>query len=260
MKKIIDYIKKRKKFVIGLVLVVIIIIGFICCSIKPKALAFEIDYQDFDYVCGVSHTEVDSSDLLVDLEIIAMIQNNKLVYEIDSIGSARLINGDPREILVDNVYLIKYDSQGGIIQRYALLDDFIADSNGYYYENGYSASVTDTPNQSYDNGYNIGYEEGLLVGIETQNSIISDKNSTIAQQQETINDLTEALQESDKGFKFATFGQLMSAIVSYPIQFFKEGLNVEVFGINVGAFIVAIVLISVTIGVIGIVLHGRNKE
>lgn len=114
-------------------------------------------------------------------------------------------------------------------QVYNQLNDFVNNIIGYTagydngYNSGYSNGVTDGSASGYQSGYTDGYTEG-------------------ATQDETA---------------VAIFSGIIS-VGLIPINFFLACLNFEVFGINIGAFVSALLTVAIVVIITRMIVSGGN--
>lgn len=141
-----------------------------------------------------------------------------------------------------------YYSSFGEVNTMIYQFDFYSNILAYYY------NITE--GDSYQYAFNLGsqtqYESDLLT-INSLNEEIDTKNAL-------INDLYGEL-NSPENTDFTNLTALLSNISTYPIKFFKEGLNVEVWGINVGSVILGVFMLSISLTVIGFIatVTGRRS-
>lgn len=95
------------------------------------------------------------------------------------------------------------------------------------------SNLCQNSNASYNNGYTTGYQTGYTTGYTEGSS-----------QDETA---------------VAIFSGIIE-IALVPINFFLAMLNFEVFGINIGAFVSALLTVAIVVIIIRIVVSGGNKN
>lgn len=111
-----------------------------------------------------------------------------------------------------------------------------------YLDNLIDSTVEDAKSSSYQNGVRFG-----------KDSRQAEVDSLIASR-----DYWRDLYESGNT-NWAQFKNLLALIFTFPIRLFKEGFGVEIWGINIGYFILGIFLIALTLSIIALVRRGRLK-
>lgn len=107
---------------------------------------------------------------------------------------------------------------------------------------------------SYQSAYKQGYDTGVAMGSQDSKyyqSLYESAQLTIDELHEQLNDPTN--------FDNLTFYNLLSNISMYPVNFFKEGLDVEIFGVNVGNVMLGVFMITLTISLAGIIRKFLGK-
>jgi hypothetical protein len=138
--------------------------------------------------------------------------------------------------------------------------DFTKSNYDLGYSDGYSAGYTagnnDGYNVGYDSGntvgYNNGYEVGYQAGVDSQQQAISDAYNN------GYNTGYEAGFSTD-----STAATIFSGILQVgmlPINILLAIFNFEILGINLSAFISAILTVCLTVIVIRTVTGGKNSE
>ena len=113
----------------------------------------------------------------------------------------------------------------------------IAIMPSYYFDGSeYQQGYTDGWNAGNDNGWDDGYRNGYNDGS-------ADAWEEASQQDETA---------------VTIFSGILS-VGLLPVNFFLAILNFEVFGINIGAFVSALLTVAIVIIVTRIVVNGGNK-
>lgn len=135
--------------------------------------------------------------------------------------------------------------------------------SGSYVMNGELTLVAPYWDLSFEEySYSLSHYNDALndVNIQYQNqiqAIISDYGNQLAAKDSIISQLTTSLNSNKPSW--GNFTGLLGTIFLYPIRFFKEGFDLQLFGVNVGHLIVGIGMLGITIAIIGIILHGRSK-
>ena len=132
-------------------------------------------------------------------------------------------------------YTIQWTSS--LNQPYMYLNFNIAIMPSYYFDGSeYQQGYTDGWNAGNDNGWDDGYRNGYNDGS-------ADAWEEASQQDETA---------------VTIFSGILS-VGLLPVNFFLAILNFEVFGINIGAFVSALLTVAIVIIVTRIVVNGGNK-
>lgn len=128
------------------------------------------------------------------------------------------------------------------------------------YNQGYSIAVSDNSqgnvNGAWQQGYDTASSDILQSYTDSLNSIQSLYNQNLQEKQEEINSLREQLNSQD--VQWGSFQSLLATIFLFPIKFFKEGMNVDLFGVNVGGLIIGLALIGIMVAVVGLILGKRG--
>lgn len=99
------------------------------------------------------------------------------------------------------------------------------------------------------------YQRGVQYGKQSLEETVRQKDSVIQSKNEIIADLQEQLISGDSNF--ADFRNLLSAIFMFPIQFFTVGLDVDLFGINIGDFLLGLFMIVILLTIFKFLLGRR---
>lgn len=244
--------KKRNKIFIFFSSILLMLLLAFSISIKTKADTYkEVDYEGYNYIVNVVDTNY--QDDFVVFNIIASISNNIITYQnnsFDNIGYAWKSDMDINQLGVYLVHATTGEPQLGFAYYYFANVDLITSydlyitranyqdgynegiSNQYSYGEGYQEGYNMGNQEGYDtgyteglgSGYDLGYDTGYNVGINTQ----------VPNQQLSIMNL-------------------LGLIFMYPFKLIGLGMDIELFGVNIGALILTLLVVGFVLGIIGIV-------
>lgn len=171
------------------------------------------------------------------------------------------------------VYLVKYNGSYIDVNYVILYDDYL----GQYYDNGYwsgyGVALDSNEQQIYqsglDRGQSLGYALGEQSGYE---SGYADGQSLYAYGSQGYNNIYNAgkddgyqqgLQEQidDDVETTPSFYKMLRQIARYPVEMFtgryneethqyEGGLNIDIFGVNIGGFLLGIGIVAIIFGII----------
>lgn len=273
---------KKKKIakifkVIAKILIIITGVILIWTNCK-KAHAEEpsLNYGNYNMIVEINTSDYDNESGLYTgyMTVIATIDvaNINYIY-IDSTlapdytaDEANLLAGPVEtygasEITLDNIYFVRTQEQ---YTEEATNYNIIAASeiNTYYQyyvaetrSNAYASALSDNKEEIFKEGEAKGIRDTLdkanydkAQAALTYITQIKDLQTQLANAQATIN----------SGGNWANLKNLLTLIFLFPIRFFKEGMDVNLFGVNIGGFILGVFLIGITLAIIGFIL-GRRK-
>lgn len=123
------------------------------------------------------------------------------------------------------------------------------------YTNGYDIGLSSTTSDAYSQGYSSGYTSGYNSGSSELNSqknyyegVIDSQNQDIQYYQNIINSGSSP---------WGSFTSLLGTIFLFPIRFFKEGFDVDLFGVNLGGFIVGVGILAISFLILGVIFGGK---
>lgn len=150
------------------------------------------------------------------------------------------------------VYADNVETQPEYMSRFGVL-------NTAYYQQSFYTHILDHVSSMLSNDgatYDVSaYQNGVKYGKQVQQETVNSLNGVIAEKNEIIEDLREQLLNADTNF--ADFRNLLSAIFMFPVHFFTEGLNVNIFGINLGDFLLGLFMIVILMTVFKFLLGRR---
>ena len=189
-----------------------------------------VSSYSIDLDCG-DYNSTEFIDLVYDLEYSMTYEDDRCYFKLFN-ASNTLIESGYAVCIPDNEefshsYVIKYQLDFSLL--YNQLLDFVRYSQGYAV--GYE--------QGYTNGYQEGNSDGVALGYQTG---YTDGYTEGATQDETA---------------VAIFSGIIS-IALIPINFFLACLNFEVFGINIGAFVSALLTIAIVVIITRMIVQGGN--
>lgn len=272
--------KKLKKFKIikwiGLILILayttILSIG--ACNSYYNASEIPVNYLTYQAVVKIESVYLINGVYEGHCEIMFKIEDNNLINYNDSMypdfycDEADLLSGPyetygATELKRRKWYLIQYSNNQNLneITQFTIIK--ASEINTFYqywinenYNLGYSAGANDTEQEIYENGYNNGLQQATQNYLRGLNEQKAQYEATIQAQQQQINELTDTINSGRT--PWGSFKSLLGTIFLFPIRFFKEGLNVEIFGVNVGGLMLGIGMIGIILAILGIIL-GRRK-
>ena len=273
---------KKKKLakifkVIAKILIVITGIILIWSNCK-KAHAEEppLNYGSYDMIVFINTSERDNEGLegwtgqLVPLATIAVNEIEAIEIYLDypeyTCEEASLLSGPyetygATEIQAGTIYLIQ--TEEGYDESTLTYTIIGASEINTYYEyytadtrsNAYASALTDNKEQIFN--------EGVAKGIrDTLDKAEYDKQQAAFTYMQQIYDLQQQLRNAqntiNNGGNWANLKNLLSLIFIFPIRFIKEGMDVDLFGVNVGGFLLGVLMIGITLAIVGLIL-GRRK-
>ena len=249
-------------------------------SVPSKALESNfpvMDYGDYNAVVLITQVDLEEDDYNGYCYLIAEIYGSVLLVNDDYVDVVSDFTADSNVLLLDND--VEYASTS--IESYELyyvtntgsLDSlvFTHASKVYTYNNWYvnnqiysyyNEAYSNALNATYSEAYNQGFIEGQRNSdLATESALYNQKiayESIIANKDILITDLQEQLASED--FSFGSFKELLGAIILLPVRFFKEGLDVELFGVNVGSLIVSIGILSIVITIVFFIIGKTSRK
>lgn len=115
----------------------------------------------------------------------------------------------------------------------------------------YQFNSNDSFNKGVEQGKIDGYKKGYQSGFDVGN-VRLDKYKVQAEEDKILYGKQEYIRgQNDASLSEFTFSNLLSTIFLFPLTFIKEGLNVSIFGINIGGVILGLVALSLVIFALG---------
>lgn len=259
----------------GICLLILMIILLIVGKKKTNALS-SYDSYNYKYIYLLTNKDISSNDsnyYIFDGTILGYFNGNEWVNgepevmrHIDIYAQVVLDSSDglgisQANVNVGNIYLIK----GNLITAQDRYNVYSVTTLTIYnrvltsnmYNDGYSSGLDSNQTESWQQGYDTAitnleqtYLTALNTATQTYNDTIASKDAEIASLREQINSGTTS---------WGSFQSLLATIFLFPIKFFKEGFNVELFGVNIGGLIIGIGLIGITIALLGVILGKRGN-
>jgi len=162
--------------------------------------------------------------------------------------------------------LIQVDS---VTNDLSQVNTILTDLYDVRYNDGYTAGVNATYSSAYEQGYNQGYDGGYKDGDDhgivtgrSEYAVGTTKYNAIFQAGEDVGEergysigYQKAINDGVTGG--SAFYNMLKNIATYPVRIFSEGLDVEIFGVNVGGFLLGVAMIFIVVTIIKLVLGGR---
>lgn len=249
-------LKKKKAFKILLFLLVLLG-GILLPNINFNAA--ENDFSDFNYVIYLESEDVEINYsyvkiiyLIEDDNSISMYEYSTFTYINNNSSSFNLLGMDNTLFCVNAII----NGNNIIISDIAYFDIYINYLNDISfnsgYENGYNNGLNVNDNTQYNDGYNNGYNEGFNVGSNSGYSNGYNEGLTIGYN----NGFMDGQVSNDDNFSLLS---LLSIILMYPFKVIALGMDVNIFGINIGALIIGLLAIGLVVGIISIFKGGKNE-
>lgn len=250
---------KIKKCIVFIICIFIMIFSIIS-NIPVNADSVNITYQPFTHL--VYCIEI-VSPTYIDFRVYATIDQNGVMsysastYSVSWDLSAENTNANGVYFEEGQVYLVKYDGDYVQVNFSILYDEYL----GQYYESGYWAGYNtglgETEQGAYDNGLERGKDLGYASGYENGYSD-GDADGQALYQYGTTGyqtifdagkdagiDIGKNMQIDDPVESEHAFYQMLRQIARYPVDIFTTGLNVDIFGVNVGGFLLGIGVVAI---------------
>lgn len=249
---------KIKKCIVFIICIFIIVFS-IFSNIPVNADSVNITYSPFtDFV--YCYDIVDSYH--IEFIVYAEISDGIMVYESSPYLDEWELSAENTHVggsyfVVGNVYLVKRNADIVDVGFSVLYDTYL----GMYYDSGYwsgyNVALDATEQEIYqsglDRGESLGYSSGKLDGYDDgyadgqalyqygttgyQSIYDAGKEAGIViGRNQQIDDPVE----SDHAFY-----QMLRQIARYPVEIFTTGLNVDIFGVNVGGFLLGIGIVAI---------------
>lgn len=271
--------KKKKVYKIlkriGQALIIIISIILIANNCK-KAHAEEtpINYRSYNMIVSIDDRYYDTGITTGHITVLATVTPTEITYiQVESntipefiADDADILSGPTEtygatEILYGHIYFIQTNEQYTYANDYYTIIGASELNTFYKYimaqtrSEAYASALTDNKETIYNEGYDNGVRDTadsanqqMALAKITYQTQIADLEAQLRNAQATI----------EAGGTWANLKNLLSLIFLFPLRFFKEGMDVNIFGINIGGFILGIFMIGLTLTIIGIIL-GRRK-
>lgn len=258
-----------KKIFVFLVIGFVIMAGILSNFVKVNADVGTIEYNEYNYLINVF--ELNYQDDFYLYNVIAVIDNNQLDYVGgDNVGYSWKSDW---QITAEGVYLVSAtagESQLGNAYYYLIItlctpyESYLATYDNYSYTYGYSEGLSKGREYGYNEAveeYNDYYGEGgegyeyiyglgetagssdYAYGTEGYWTIYNagkDYGYSAGIDYATRHDLTEG----------SAFYNMLRQIAMYPVEIFTTGLDVDIFGINVGGFLLGIGMVALIFTII----------
>lgn len=267
---------RRLKKLFKIIPVIVLIIGSCLIGLNVRGYDYQIDgfsYSPYKYIVRVDDLvlDVDNEISAIDCTFFASLNGNSVTYYINPYQDR--IDYDESDYLATYNELI--DSTTFLVGEYYFVDDnnelilhHCCLFNVYYnyllyssYNNAYALGVS----VNSEEGISKARDEGYAQGIKDRNKAVDDAiRQTNLNNQDTINYLNSEIERlngliNDSNPNWASFKNLLSTIFMFPINFFKEGFGVEIWGVNIGYFIIGLFMIFITLTIIAFAKRGSTK-
>lgn len=252
--------KRILKKILGIGLFISVILILCICSSKTKAELIEgypvMTYADYNYIVNIEEIDfITDQENYASGQSILKIINNKLIQD-NSLTLENWQNTSGDQINT-GIYLLKLDIQGNLILKAEPLNTYyntmINNQSEFYYQNGYDTGTSTNASRAYEAGYIKGsqeYAEEYQLAIENL-------------EQQHQEELQTARDESYQlGIEYAqshTINQpqlydMLKQVALYPVLIFTQGLDIDIFGINIGGLLLGIFMIALMIIIIRLVI------
>lgn len=194
-----------------------------------------------------------NNDSIINLYGAYVFESNTMYLVKGSFDGSRDYDFESDYVIKYDEYLLMYYNNGyysGYSDGVAVNDYQDAYNSGY--DNGYGVGYNANSSESYSRGYDDGYADGQYLysyGQQGYNQIFNAGKQ--AQLQEDI--------ESEETGLNLSFYHLLSTIVMFPYQVVKEGMNVDIFDINIGGVIIGLFMLSLVLFIVRLFLKGGSK-
>lgn len=240
--------KKKLFFAIGAFLFILMLPMFIILfgGFKVKATEItQIDYSTFEKVVYVVSSDSWERNCTV---LFNISDNDRLVY--DSLQTQVIIIDEDGNLNVGSCYLIQLVSDGSYydytnyMQFDSYLNYFVSQSYQSGFRDGYASGVSVT-----DSG--DAYNAGVSYGVSSANANWQGQYDSMYSEM-----LEYARTQWQAGYDAGvdnthtedlTIWSLFTTIIMFPIRILTEGFNVELFGVNIGGFLLAFIAISLVL-------------
>lgn len=273
--------RKKKKILkiikyvgIGIFVSMLLCLCIASCK-KTNAEEIEIDYRNYNLLVSIEDSNLTSGVFEGHLVVVATITSNQLDFvSIDlsypdfTCYENDLLNG-PYEsygatgIIASNLYFVQseddYPSSSYSIIGASEYNTYLQWNNGGMYDAGYGVGVATTEvSDAYSEGVEFGKEQAQKDFTRTLNSALFQKDLTIASLQDDIDYYRGIINSGST--PWGSFKSLLGTIFIYPIKFFKEGFDVDFFGVNLGGLIIGLGLLGISLAIVGAVLGKRASS
>jgi len=266
----------KKKILVFFSVIAVILVSIF--SVVPKVNAdtnVVIEYDEYNYV--ISITQIDSDYIY--FFVVSHIENNvwsdspssDLSYaenhdQITSYGTY-LVNASLLNNTSALYYYFMYIDEAILLQSYlnTATNGISTQSYNYGYTTGYGAAAENDTAVAFNTGKQDAYNS--LVPGEAHYDFIYDKATADTSKyyesgqpgyqaiynygyQKALNDYDEIISDDPEDLNFLT---MFKVIVNYITDFFRVGLNVEIFGVNIGNFCIGIFILSAVLFLIRLI-------
>lgn len=125
------------------------------------------------------------------------------------------------------------------------------------YNQGYETGMDANNQEAWEQGKQQGLNEATNNYNQTLDTITNQYNAGLQAKQDQIDTLQDLVDGNTT--PWGSFKSLLGFIMTFPIQFFKEGLDVDIFGVNVGGLIVGVGILLVLLTIIGFIFGRGGK-
>lgn len=247
---------KRKKAFKILVFLLTILGGIMLPNFVFNAVE---DYENMNYVIFIEGEDVETNKSYIRIlyniyegRDIVFYENSDITYINNNVTSYNLLGWDQTLYCVNAII----NGNNIIISDIYYYDEFLPHVNNIYYSegyiNGYNNGINENNDIQYNEGYNNGYNEGYNVGSSNGYNNGYNEGLTIGYN----NGYMEGQTSSEDNFSLLS---LLSLILMYPFKVIALGMDVNIFGVNVGGLIIGLLAIGLVIGLISIFRGGKNE-
>ena len=272
--------KKKKRLTkifkyIGYSFILITLILLLISSCSKKTNAF--DYGNYNLVWTFDEKiDIDDNQIAVlfyvrngGTDIVAADYGT--FVNVDFTGNTQYNSLAYNEVYISEV-IQAYDSNNylyyviGSLQSIEPFNDYLNDQYNNAlsesYVNGYNTGINSNSTEIFNAGIDKGKNDQYQIDYDNFNNqikVINDNHQIIVDDlTQQIADLNEQLDDNGAvNLKLRTF---LSYLFTFPIQFFKEGFNVDLFGVNIGGLIVGLMMFGITFTLLGVLLGKRGSH
>lgn len=220
-----------------------------------SAASYEINYNPFTdlvYVVSVDNTSI---EVLKYAEINDGIMVGNDVVELDEYHlSGENTQPSGSVFSQGQMYLVKINNNVIDINYVILFNNFISQYGDSYYWQGYNVALDSSEQDILESGRQQGYSAGFIAGKqEGYDDGYADGQYPYSYGQsgyQSIFDAGKAAGEEVGRQEQIDFGEtnlytMLRQIALYPVKIFTEGLNVDIFGVNVGGVLLGLGILVV---------------
>ena len=228
-----------------------LLLGFILLIISLFTLSFDLRASIDENDCNVIIKVFNYTNSYTLCKIVS-VKNNSQWLLFDDNDTYRYDG-----LITNGVYyaVADYDIDTYYINIYEYWT--INDYNNYKFQDGYNMGAQADNDSVYNQGYNTGYN--FAYSQQYGEAYNQGYAEGIADNQQNIYNQGYADGEQVAAATQFNLLSLLGTIFMFPFKLVALGFDVEIFGVNVGALLIAIMVIGVVLGIVGIALGVRRK-